>query len=359
MSASTKDVTNTLHYLATGLVEWEDTPPDKRIQIPQPLRLGMSRMYATATLSGKPVPATLPELFEWAAKPIKSWEPAKGLSIIPDNVTLIENGLVSDFARDWALSGKDSIHQIQELILAKLKEYCERNQLDESYRKARELIGTHPVLTLTQLRKKLDTKELAKVRDFFKLDDEGFYRPVANLCGGTECRLCPRCKYIQRLWEGEYICRKKSCELIVRQKRLKNIRVIPAEEINEWVAVTPGVHRYGTIPGIWELYLRDKLVELGALVTLYPQTDRYDLLVEFPNSQKWAIDVKDWSYVSEERLSKVKCQPDVDATFVVFPDENDLNIPAIRKRKKFQPQALKGLHLRSIGEIIKAAKEIV
>lgn len=358
MSASTKDDT-TLHYLATGLVEWEDTPPEKRIQIPQSLRIGMSRMYAAAALSQKQVPTTLPELFEFAAKPIKSWwEPAK-VSIIPDNATLLEYGLVSDFARDWALSGKDSIHQVQEQTLAKLKEYCERNQLDESYRKARELIGTHPVLTLTQLRKNLVTKELAKVRDFFKLEDEGFYRPVANLCGGIECRLCPRCGYIQRLWEGEYICRKKSCELIVRQKRLKNIQVIPAEEISEWVAVTPGVHRYGTIPGIWELYLRDKLVELGAKVTLYPQIDRYDLLVEFPNSQKWAIDVKDWSYISEERLSKVKCQPDVDATFVVFPDENDLNIPAIRKRKKFQPPALKGLQLRSIGEIIKAAKETV
>jgi hypothetical protein len=359
MSSSSKDIKNTLHYLATGLVAWEETPPDKRDRIPQALRLGMSRMYADAALSGKPVPTTLPELFKKAASPIKSWwEPAKTLSTIPDNATLIEDGLVSDFAREWALSGKDSIHQNQELILVELKEFCDRYQLEESYRKARELIVTQPALKLVQLRKKLDTKELAKVRDFFKLDDKGFYRAVTDLFGGIEYRLCPRCGYFQRLWEGEYLCRKKSCELIVRKQKLKNIRIIPAQGINDWVAVTPGVHRYGTIPGIWELYLRDKLVELGAKVTLYPQIDRYDLLVELP-TQRWAIDVKDWSYVSEERLSKVKCQPNVDATFVVFPDENDLNIPAIRKRKKFQPQALKGLQLRTIGEIIKAAKEIV
>lgn len=174
MSGLTKDDT-TLHYLATGLVEWEETPPDKRIQIPQSLRIGMSRMYAAVALSQKQVPTTLPELFKEAAKPIKSWwEPAK-VSTIPDNATLLEYGLVSDFARKWALSGKDSIHQVQELPLAKLKEYCERNQYDDSYRKARELIVQEPVLKLTQLRKNLDTKELAKVRDFFKLDDEGFY----------------------------------------------------------------------------------------------------------------------------------------------------------------------------------------
>lgn len=119
--------------------------------------------------------------------------------------------------------------------LPKLKEFCERHQLDDSYRKARgELIVAQPVLKIAQLRKNIDTKELVKVRDFFKMDEEGFYKPVKDLFGGIEYRLCPRCKYIQRLWEGEYICRKKSCELIVCQKKLKNhIQIIPAAEINE------------------------------------------------------------------------------------------------------------------------------
>lgn len=203
-------------------------------------------MYAAAALSGKPIPTTLPEFFKSAASPIKCWwESVKALPTIPDTAILIEDGLVSDFTREWALSGKDSIHQIQELPLAKLKEFCERHQLDDSYRKARgELIVAQPVLKIAQLRRKVDTKELAKVRDFFKLDEEGFYQPVTKLFGGIEYRLCRRCGYIQRLWEGEYICRKKSCELIARQTRLKNhIRIIPAAEINEWVAVTPGVHR--------------------------------------------------------------------------------------------------------------------
>lgn len=73
MSASTKDVTATLHYLSTGLVEWEDTPPDRRVQIHQSLQLGMSRMYAAAALARKPIPTTLPEFFKSAASPIKSW----------------------------------------------------------------------------------------------------------------------------------------------------------------------------------------------------------------------------------------------------------------------------------------------
>lgn len=357
MSLSTKEATDILRYLATGLVEWEDTPPDKRIQTPQPLRLGMSRMNSASNLFGVSAPSTLPELFEWAARPIKSWLPAQKLSIIPNNATLIEDGMISDFSREWALTGNDSIHQNQELILADLKSHCERKQFEDSYTKARELIVTQPVLTLAELRRKLDTKALAKVRYFFKLD-EGFYQPVANF-ELAKYLLCPRCGYILRLWEGEYVCRKQSCESIVRQQNLKKTRIIPAEKINEWVAVTPGVHRYGTIPGIWEVFLRDELINLGAKVTLYPQIDKYDLLVEFPNFQKWAIDVKDWSFVTKERLAKVQYQPDVDATFVVFPDANDLNIPAMRQRKEFKSQALKGLQLRLISEVIKQAKDIV
>lgn len=358
MSLSTKEATDILRFLATGLVEWEDTPPDKRIQTPQPLRLGMSRMNSASNLFSIPAPSTLPELFEWAARPIKSWLPTQKLLIIPNNATLIEDGMISDFAREWALTGNDSIHQNQELILADLKSHCERKQFEDSYRKARELIVSYPVLTLAELRRKLDPKALAKVRDFFKLD-EGFYRPVADLFELTEYHLCPRCGYILRLWEGEYVCRKQSCESIVRQQNLKKTRIIPSEKINEWVAVTPGVHRYGTIPGIWEVFLRDELNNLGAKVTLYPQIDKYDLLVEFPNSKKWAIDVKDWSFVTKERLAKVYCQPDGDATFVVFPDTNDLNIPAMSQRKEFKPQALKGLQLKLISEVIKQAKEIV
>jgi hypothetical protein len=53
MSLSTKEATDILRYLATGLVEWEDTPPDKRIQTPQPLRLGLSRMNSASNLFGR------------------------------------------------------------------------------------------------------------------------------------------------------------------------------------------------------------------------------------------------------------------------------------------------------------------
>ncbi len=114
---------------------------------------------------------------------------------IPDNATLLGYGLVSDFARDWALSGKDSIHQVQELPLAKLKQFCERYQFDDSYRKARgELIVQEPVLKLAQLRRKIDTKELAKVRDFFKSDDEGFYKPVAHLFELTDNKANCSCR---------------------------------------------------------------------------------------------------------------------------------------------------------------------
>ncbi|MEH2171888.1 hypothetical protein [Nostoc sp.] len=46
-------VTDTLRYLAPGVVEWEKLELEKRIQVPEVLSIGMSRMYLTS-LPGLP-----------------------------------------------------------------------------------------------------------------------------------------------------------------------------------------------------------------------------------------------------------------------------------------------------------------
>ena len=42
----------TLRYITTGLVEWEQRKPEQRNNVPEGLRIGMSQMYSQSLLQG-------------------------------------------------------------------------------------------------------------------------------------------------------------------------------------------------------------------------------------------------------------------------------------------------------------------
>jgi hypothetical protein len=118
------------------------------------------------------------------------------------------------------------------------------------------------------------------------------------------------------------------------------------------------VHRYGTLPGIWEIHLAEELSKLGVRVTLWPEIDEFDLLVEFSRKRRWAIDVKDWSYLDEERLQQVPYRGDTAETFVVFPDEREETLRIEVVRQQLEPE-LGGVRLKRISEILREAKAIL
>lgn len=98
--------------------------------------------------------------------------------------------------------------------------------------------------------------------------------------------------------------------------------VIPRDEASRYKIITPGVHQYGTIPGLFEISLAEELRKLGVKVTLWAEIDEYDLLVEFDNKRRWAIDVKDWVCIYPS-IKDVAYRFDAKETFVVFPDERE------------------------------------
>lgn len=356
-----KFITETLQYLATGLLEWENLEPSQRSQIPKALRIGMSRMYAASSLQGERAPANIKEFFEKVTQPIKSWwSPAAVIEALPDEAVLIDDGLVSDLARDWVLSGKNPIAQVQEFVLAEVKQYCTPN-LEDAYRSFRQLIITTPVLRRIELEDYLDSSTLRPLKDYFKRT----YKPLIALAEYEEYHLCSRCKYFQRLRsDGSYSCRNAFCEQlrVNHSDEFPTLPSISRREADQWLAVTYGVYLYGTIPGIWEVKLAQDITNLGdkVKVTLWPHVDWYDLLVELPGNIKWAIDVKDWSFLTSERLKDVRIQPEATETFVVFPDaREELRIPVIRKQKQYSKSALGGLQLKLSSEIVKAAKKVL
>lgn len=349
-------VTETLRYLATGLTEWEKREPEQRSHIPKALRVGMSRMYLTSLLSGdEQAPSNLPEFFDWAKKPVVQWKPATEIKHLSPEVTFIEDGIASDFALQWQVTGADVEMQVQEKVLQDVLEYCRANQLEENYRALRKLIIERPILPYSEYRRLLSSSQLRPLRDFLLQ----IYVDLVDLTSESTYHFCPRCKYImRRRRDGTYNCRHIICEQISAKLRLPPQQPIPKHEAEGWKAVTPGVHRYGTLPGIWEIQLAEALTKLGVRVTLWPEIDEFDLLVDFSKKVRWAIDVKDWSYLDEQRLKKVQYRFDTTETFIVFPDERNDVLRIEVERQRLEPE-LDSVRLQLVSEIISQAKKIL
>ncbi|MBN3940937.1 Fis family transcriptional regulator [Nostoc sp. NMS9] len=350
-------VTDTLRYLATGVVQWEKLELEKQSQVPEALRIGMSRMYLTSLLRGEQAPENLPQFFDWAETSITSWKLAQEIKYLSPDVSLIEDGVVSDFSREWQVSGNDVVAQVEESVLKDVLEYCRGNQLNDAYCAFRQLIITKPTLHYSEYRQQLRLPELRQLREL--LSRLEIYVDMDKLAEDRVYHLCPRCKYVQRQRpDGTYSCRNPWCERLCAIKKLQPLPPIPKEKAADWKAVTPGVHLYGTLPGIWEIQLKEELTKLGLCVTLWPFIDEFDLLVEFPRKVRWAIDLKDWASVDEERLQKVQYRRDATETFVVFPDEREDSLRIKVVREQLEPK-LEGVRLRLFSEIITQAQAIL
>jgi len=361
-------VTQTLRYLTSGVAQWETTPVENRALLNPALRLGMSRMYLTSLLQGdETAPSNLPEFFDWGTKPVASWSPTSEIQYLSPDVTLIEDGQISNFTQYWQVSGGDVEKEVQEKVIEDVLIYCRGHQLEEEYREFRKLIIEKPVLSYQEYRNLMSSK-LRALRDFFP----EVYIDLEKLTADENYHFCPRCKYVQKKRaDGRYRCRNNDCDRYCAQLKLSPLPSISREKGDGMKAVTFGVHRYGTIPGIWEIKLAEELQKLGLRVTLWPEIDEYDLLVEFDKKLRWAIDVKDWSSIDEERLQKVEYRLDTKETFVVFPDEREEQLRiknvgaglektlAQNNNHNIKTSPFSGIKLRLISEIIAEAKRIL
>lgn len=353
-------VPETLRYLATGLAEWEKRELSEQAHIPKALRIGMSRMYLTSLLQGdEQVPSNLPEFFEWAKNPVVEWKPAAEIKYLSPDVTLIEDGSISNFAEQWQVTGDDIEKQVQEKILQDVLEHCRGYQLEDAYRAFRKLIIERPVLPYPEYRRLLSSSQFRPLREFLLQT----YIDLVDLAEENSYYFCPRCKYVMHRRQAQtYSCRNGTCEQLCAQLHLPPSLPIPKQEAETWKAVTPGVYRYGTIPGLWEIQLAETLTKLGIRVTLWPEIDEFDLLVEFSKKIRWAIDVKDWSYLDEERLQKTreKLQRRSEFTeiFIVFPDEREEKLRIRVVRQQLEP-SLGGLRLKLVSEIISQAEKLL
>lgn len=352
-------VTETLRYLATGLAEWEKRSPELRSQIPEALRMGMSRMYLTALLKGENAPENLPELFKNAEEiSLLDWLPgAEEIKYLPPDVTLIEDGLISDFTEGWQVEGKGVTEQVQESVMQDVLKHCRTLQLEEAYRSFRQAIVLKPTLPYEEFRRMLTAPLFHPLRNYLRQA----YMELKKFAEYDVYYRCPRCRYPQRQRsDGSYSCRNVFCQTLCTRinPSLPPLSPIPKSEAHEWMVVTPGMHKYVTLPGLWEVSLHEALTRLGMRATLYPQIDEYDLLVELPGNVRWMIDVKDWAYLRLDRLKQVHFCRDADETFIVFPDARKEHLRLEVVRDEYEAE-LSGMRLHLISEVLERAEAIV
>ena len=346
----------TLRYITTGLVKWEKQQPDKRGNIPEALRIGMSQMYLQSLFANdQTVAQNVPEFLDRAKKPLTDWQSGSDIQNLSPEITLIEDGYTSEFTRQWQVEGSEVTKQVQEKVLQDVLNYCRGHQLAAEYQAFRQLIIVKPLLEYGEYRRILSSSEFRPLQDFMvksyidldKFEEHDIYH------------FCPRCGYVQRkLANGTHRCRNKFCDRLSAKLNLAPKPTIPRSKAERYKIVTPGIHQYGTIPGIYELYLAEELKKLGLRVTLWAEIDEYDLLVEFDKKRRWAIDVKDWVCIYPHHIKKVNYRFDATETFVVFPDEREetLRLKMIREQ---QEKELKGVKLRLISEILSEARNIL
>lgn len=345
----------TLRYLASAIGEWERRELKKRGRISPALHLGMSKMYLASLIQGEEVPQDIPQLFKLAQQPIVEWLPSTEQLKLSPYVTLIEDGTTSDFARLWQVEGIDVEKQVQEKVLQDVLEKCRYEQNEDAYRAFRKLIIEHPVIPIRTYQQHRISSQSRPLRDLL---DEAYDR-LDRFAEDDNYHLCPRCQYVQRQrHDGTYTCRNPFCERLRVKLDLPPLPSIPKNDAMDWKVVKPGIYLYGTLPGIWELKLAEELRKLGFSITLWPEVDKFDLLVEFGRKIRWAIDVKDWSGWNEEWLKQVNYRFECQETWIVFPNEREEVLQVKEMRKVLEPE-LSGVRLKLMSEVIDRAKSIV
>lgn len=121
--------------------------------------------------------------------------------------------------------------------------------------------------------------------------------------------------------------------------------------------VKRGIRRYIVDPGITELLLYRSIMtrfkQSSLRIELYPEFDKYDLLIQFDDGDTWVADVKDWS--SYAKLAQSAPQfPDAGIwkkAFLIFPDDKSEGFLK-RFMNQYEPRKQASVHVKNIRQFL-------
>lgn len=324
-------IQRTFTLFARSLIELhENTTIQCKPQYPS-LWIKQSNQLHTLSLEcgAPPFPLSIDEQYQYWKMPLTEWgfphlESILAYNWFEDKAVLYNNGEPTPFCFEIASAHEDPEGNEDIRPFVQAMRQCRAQGDEENYRRLRLFPLDNPILTMD------DTwfdKILSIPNEYLEIIQR-LYEPIPETyIIEDRIYICPHCKWtLKRHTNGHFVCYSDRCLITMNRLRKpydSHVTFIPARKTQQ--RIRSGALYYIVWPGIAERRIYKEITALlpFANVTLYPQCDATDLLIEFPNGPRWALDIKDWSndWKLAKKLSEEPTSPfeGADRNYIVIP----------------------------------------
>ena len=351
---------NVFSYLIAGLVAFAEG----NWTYPYPTTLIRARgmLYGERIEQGKWAFQSLSEFIQLLQTPVRDWWPFCNLPLgIDPDISMLDSELQISSQVEELLLDLDDLSGNQKFNAKELKLVLDNRKIREAVLKVQK----HPELedAYVTLRRFLIENPWININNGINIPNEtvqlmgkvsDFYeKPSVNMLHEGKYWLCPRCNGILIWVDGKPRCATKAlCEQLVDLTQAKAIT-------SDISTLKMTFRKRVQLPGLPELELYRELAKIpGVNAKLWPDADRYDLLVEKNGTSRWAIDVKD--YTSEFTLSNLLRQThppymkDVEFSYIIPDYREKMTTGYLKNLRKLAPNANIRLMSTLVKQVVKA-----
>lgn len=317
--AKSTDSESTLRQIAKGVVQYAQQMQKSRLfPYPSALQLGVEKLQAICVMQNKTQPQGIPDFLssKWGEKPIKDWAIEINCPEEWKNVQFIEDQKPSGFCIELDGSYINEAERIQNEVMEEV--FKKSLQNPNLYVEFRRLLVTRPVITKGDL----DVKSVLELKPLQKVLEDCYEEAPVSYKKQGKFSCCGHCGgLMHRTADNQLKCENKHCF-----KQKKQDVPFECDQDDEVLWLKKGLRYFIHRPGCAELRIEKRMKDLGLEVTLYPDCDKYDLHVVFPDKTVWAVDVKFWesaynlAFKVNSPIPKLPHQP-YHESFFVFASE--------------------------------------
>lgn len=342
-----------LHLVAGAIVALERERLPESGVYPEVVQRALDSVVLAAIQAGIEPPMSVPALVAWASSAPREW----GIGLDLDLPLIDEyTGAPSEACREWDMAVFDPESEVfeNEIIKGALQR-CGDAEDPAGYTAFRRLLIEQPVLTRAELEDHADRDELWHVRELL---DQAYPAAPSAFADDGRFAVCRGCRTLLRPTSRGWACELDKC----RMSDLDDVeRTIERGSQRDLRLLAAPLRTYVTGPGLVELELEARLLDLGLQVDMWPSFDDYDLRIRFPDGTVWAIDAKDRRDarllgLSMKRLPRLR---DWQCFYLVAPDHRlDLGGNYLaRFNAHCAPDVRAELTFCSVTELVKQAKQ--
>lgn len=351
----TTDDELTLRLIAKGIVEYAQQMQKPRLfPYPAALQLGVEKLQAICVMQNQTQPQGVPDFVtNWAQEPLRDWPIEIDCPDEWNDAQFIEDQKPSGFCIELDGSYIDEAERIQKEVIDEV--FKKSAQDPNLYVEFRRLLITHPVITKGER----DIKSVLELKPLQKVVENSYEEAPESYKKNGKFYCCGHCGgLMHQTADNQLKCENKHCA-----KRKKSPITFQCDKDDEVLWLRKGLRYFIHRPGGAELRLEKHLKELELEVNLYPDFDKYDLHIVFPDKTVWAVDVKFWESAYNlakkvnEPIPKLSHQPYYEAFFVFADEISSYGDEYIQEFRANCPVKLKKSQVMFEGDFIKAVEK--